>query len=149
MHIPIPPLREDNAISPSGSLLDRGRDSDDCRDEFGFGGLPAEAKKLRYTIPLDMRLAADGRYLQDVAVNDKFAAISEERYPAERKAREEIKNRNDMIRKNRCVIKKRGTNNSENLPSKHASSVQSGLPKQQETTRVSARPRSGGKEWRC
>jgi len=51
-----------------------------------------------YTIPLDKRLSADGRNLQDVAVNDKFAALSEDLYLAERKAREEIKIRNDMIR---------------------------------------------------
>merc|ERR1740121_762399 len=51
-----------------------------------------------YTIPLDKRLAADGRNLQDVAVNDKFAALSEDLYLSERKAREEIKLRNDMIR---------------------------------------------------
>merc|ERR1711957_686358 len=51
-----------------------------------------------YTIPLDKRLAADGRNLQDVAVNDKFAALSEDLYLAERKAREEIKIRNDMLR---------------------------------------------------
>lgn len=51
-----------------------------------------------YTIPLDKRLSADGRSLQDVAVNDKFAAISEDLYLAERKAREEIKIRNDLIR---------------------------------------------------
>lgn len=54
-----------------------------------------------YTIPLDKRLAADGRNLQDVAVNDKFAALSEDLYLAERKAREEIKIRNDMIRQKR------------------------------------------------
>merc|ERR1719311_258752 len=51
-----------------------------------------------YAIPLDKRLAADGRNLQDVAVNDKFAALSEDLYLAERKAREEIKIRNDMMR---------------------------------------------------
>eukprot|EP00445_Apocalathium_hangoei_P083639 CAMPEP_0204185852 /NCGR_PEP_ID=MMETSP0361-20130328/55654_1 /ASSEMBLY_ACC=CAM_ASM_000343 /TAXON_ID=268821 /ORGANISM="Scrippsiella Hangoei, Strain SHTV-5" /LENGTH=432 /DNA_ID=CAMNT_0051146117 /DNA_START=45 /DNA_END=1340 /DNA_ORIENTATION=+ len=51
-----------------------------------------------YTIPLDKRLSADGRQLQDVAVNDKFAALSEDLYLSERKAREEIKIRNDMVR---------------------------------------------------
>lgn len=51
-----------------------------------------------YTIPLDKRLSADGRNLQDVTVNDKFAALSEDLYLAERKAREEIKIRNDMVR---------------------------------------------------
>merc|ERR1719310_1782816 len=54
-----------------------------------------------YTIPLDKRLQADGRNLQDVAVNDKFAALSEDLYLAERKAREEIKIRNDMVRQKR------------------------------------------------
>jgi SNW domain-containing protein 1 len=54
-----------------------------------------------YTIPLDKRLSADGRNLQDVAVNDKFAALSEDLYLSERKAREEIKIRNDMIRQKR------------------------------------------------
>lgn len=54
-----------------------------------------------YTIPLDKRLSADGRNLQDVAVNDKFAALSEDLYLAERKAREEIKIRNDMIKQRR------------------------------------------------
>lgn len=51
-----------------------------------------------YVIPLDKRLAADGRNLQDVAVNDKFASLSEDLYLAERKAREEIKIRNMMQR---------------------------------------------------
>jgi len=54
-----------------------------------------------YTIPLDKRLNADGRQLQDTVVNDKFAAISEDLYLAERKAREEIKIRNDLIRQKR------------------------------------------------
>eukprot|EP00928_Gymnodinium_smaydae_P032674 TRINITY_DN23600_c0_g1_i1.p1 TRINITY_DN23600_c0_g1~~TRINITY_DN23600_c0_g1_i1.p1 ORF type:complete len:560 (+),score=155.31 TRINITY_DN23600_c0_g1_i1:185-1864(+) len=54
-----------------------------------------------YTIPLDKRLAADGRNLQDVAVNDKFAALTEDLYLAERKAREEIKIRNEMIKHKR------------------------------------------------
>jgi len=51
-----------------------------------------------YTIPLDKRLVADGRRLLDQTVNDKFAAISEDLYLAERKAREEIRIRNNMVR---------------------------------------------------
>merc|ERR1719219_749065 len=54
-----------------------------------------------YTIPLDKRLVADGRRLLDQTINDKFAAISEDLYLAERKAREEIRIRNDMIRQKR------------------------------------------------
>merc|ERR1719482_1205982 len=50
------------------------------------------------TIPLEKRLQADGRGLQDATINDKFAALSEDLYLSERKAREEIKIRNDMIK---------------------------------------------------
>lgn len=46
-----------------------------------------------YTIPLDKRLAADGRGLQDVQINDKFAILSESLFSAERMVREEIKTR--------------------------------------------------------
>lgn len=50
-----------------------------------------------YTIPLDKRIAADGRNLQEVQVNDKFAALSESLFTAERAAREEIKYRNELL----------------------------------------------------
>jgi len=43
-----------------------------------------------YTIPLDKRLAADGRGLQEVQINDKFAKLSSALYVAERNAREEV-----------------------------------------------------------
>ncbi|KAI4377765.1 hypothetical protein MLD38_015343 [Melastoma candidum] len=43
-----------------------------------------------YTIPLDKRLAADGRGLQDVQINDNFAKLSEALYIAEQKAREAV-----------------------------------------------------------
>ncbi|PHJ21106.1 skip snw domain-containing protein [Cystoisospora suis] len=49
-----------------------------------------------YTIPLDKRLQADGRNLQDVSINDKFASLSEALYIAERQAREEIRLRNEI-----------------------------------------------------
>eukprot|EP00921_Rhytidocystis_pertsovi_P004551 GHVQ01007900.1.p1 GENE.GHVQ01007900.1~~GHVQ01007900.1.p1 ORF type:complete len:363 (-),score=70.28 GHVQ01007900.1:141-1229(-) len=51
-----------------------------------------------YTIPLDQRLQADGRGLQDVTVNDRFACLSESLYIAERSAREEIRIRNEMLK---------------------------------------------------
>lgn len=51
-----------------------------------------------YTIPLDKRLQADGRNLQDVSINDKFASLSESLYIAERAAREEIRLRNDLLK---------------------------------------------------
>ncbi|KAG6436577.1 hypothetical protein SASPL_101478 [Salvia splendens] len=43
-----------------------------------------------YTIPLDKRLAADGRWLQEVQINDNFAKLSEALYDAEPKARETV-----------------------------------------------------------
>ncbi|RXK39651.1 pre-mRNA-processing protein 45 [Tremella mesenterica] len=49
-----------------------------------------------YTIPLDKRLAADGRGLQDVHINDNFAKFSEALYVADRHAREEVRARAQM-----------------------------------------------------
>lgn len=40
-----------------------------------------------YTIPLDKRLAADGRGLQDPHINDKFAKLAEALYIADRKVK--------------------------------------------------------------
>jgi SNW domain-containing protein 1 len=52
-----------------------------------------------YTVPLDKRLAADGRGLQDVTINDKFANFAEALYTADRHAREEVKQRAMMQQK--------------------------------------------------
>lgn len=52
-----------------------------------------------YTIPLDKRLAADGRGLQEVAINDKFATFSESLFIADRHAREEVRTRAAMQQK--------------------------------------------------
>jgi SNW domain-containing protein 1 len=49
-----------------------------------------------YTVPLDKRLAADGRGLQDVEINDKFAQFSEALFMADRHAREEVRQRDAM-----------------------------------------------------
>ena len=46
-----------------------------------------------FTIPLDKRLAADGRGLQDIQINDKFAQFSEALFMADRHAREEVRQR--------------------------------------------------------
>ncbi|KAI3819989.1 hypothetical protein L1987_13844 [Smallanthus sonchifolius] len=43
-----------------------------------------------YTIPLDKRLAADGRGLQEVQINDNFAQLSEALYVAEQQAHEDV-----------------------------------------------------------
>ncbi|KAF1816054.1 hypothetical protein P152DRAFT_427787 [Eremomyces bilateralis CBS 781.70] len=52
-----------------------------------------------YTVPLDKRLAADGRGLQDVTINDKFSQFAEALYTADRHAREEVKQRAQMQQK--------------------------------------------------
>lgn len=52
-----------------------------------------------YTVPLDKRLAADGRGLQDVTINDKFAQFAEALFTADRHAREEVKLRTQMQQK--------------------------------------------------
>lgn len=49
-----------------------------------------------FTVPLDKRLAADGRGLQDVTINDKFAQLSEALSTAERHARDEVSQRQRM-----------------------------------------------------
>lgn len=52
-----------------------------------------------YTVPLDKRLAADGRGLQDVTINDKFAQFAEALFTADRLARDEVKQRGAMQQK--------------------------------------------------
>jgi len=52
-----------------------------------------------FTIPLDKRLAADGRGLQDLHINDHFAKLSEALFVADRHAREEVRQRSLMQQK--------------------------------------------------
>ena len=60
---------------------------------------PPVTCRRRYTIPLDKRLAADGRGLQEVTINNKFAMLSESLYVAERKAAEDLRVRNQIRKK--------------------------------------------------
>lgn len=66
-------------------------------------GLPPPVSNWKnpkgYTVPLDKRLAADGRGLQDVTINDKFAQFAEALITADRHAREEVKQRATMQQK--------------------------------------------------
>ena len=52
-----------------------------------------------FTISLDKRLAADGRGTIEHSVNDRFAGFSEALFIAEKKAREEVKARQEIQRK--------------------------------------------------
>jgi SNW domain-containing protein 1 len=47
---------------------------------------------------LDKRLAADGRGLQEVQINDNFAKLSQSLYVAEQKAREAVQMRSKVQR---------------------------------------------------
>lgn len=67
-----------------------------------------------YTVPLDKRLAADGRGMQDVTINDKFAQFSEALQTADRHAREEVKQRAVMQQK---LAEKQKQRQEENLRS--------------------------------
>jgi len=52
-----------------------------------------------YTIPLDKRLAADGRGLQQNHINENFAKLAESLYIADRKARESVEARAQLEKK--------------------------------------------------
>jgi len=52
-----------------------------------------------YSIPLDKRLAADGRGLQDVTINDQFAKFSEALFVAERSSRDALRIRQEIVSK--------------------------------------------------
>lgn len=49
-----------------------------------------------FTIPLEMRLSADGRTLQENTINEKFAKLADSFYIAERKSRQDIEERNKI-----------------------------------------------------
>lgn len=49
-----------------------------------------------YTIPLQMRLSADGRTLKQYTINEKFGKFSDTLYIAEEQARREIEERNQV-----------------------------------------------------
>lgn len=51
-----------------------------------------------YIIPLDKRLACDGRGLQEAIINENFASFAESLYVAEIHAREEVSKRNELER---------------------------------------------------
>nr|NVI70192.1 Bx42 [Cucujiformia] len=52
-----------------------------------------------YTVPLDKRLATDGRRLQQLHINENFAKLAEALYIANRKAREAVETRAQLEKK--------------------------------------------------
>lgn len=80
-----------------------------------------------FTIALDKRLAADGRGLQQVTVNDNFASLSEALAIAERKAREEVNMRATVQKKLAMKQKEQKESELRDLASK-ARMERSGIP---------------------
>merc|ERR1711915_168111 len=68
-----------------------------------------------YTIPLDKRLAADGRGLQQVHINENFSKLAEALYIADRKAREAVEMRASLEKKLHKRKKRRKNLSLENL----------------------------------
>ncbi|EDW26576.1 GL12909 [Drosophila persimilis] len=91
---------------PAGRCLQFGGQAA-CPSDGGGSAGSDEPPKFRinkkiprgYTIPLDKRLAADGRGLQQVHINEKFAKMAEALYIADRKAREAVEARAQLEKK--------------------------------------------------
>jgi SNW domain-containing protein 1 len=70
------------------------------RDKWNVPACISNWKNTRgYTIPLDKRLAADGRGLREHTINSNFATLSESLYVAERHARNEVRMRSQVQKK--------------------------------------------------
>jgi SNW domain-containing protein 1 len=70
------------------------------RDKWNVPACISNWKNTRgYTIPLDKRLAADGRGLREHTINPHFATLSESLYVAERQARQEVRMRAQVQKK--------------------------------------------------
>ena len=70
------------------------------RDKWNVPACISNWKNTRgYTIPLDKRLAADGRGLREHTINSNFATLSESLYVAEKQARQEVRMRVQVQKK--------------------------------------------------
>ena len=70
------------------------------RDKWNVPACISNWKNSRgYTIPLDKRLAADGRGLREHTINSNFATLSESLYVAESQARQEVRMRVQVQKK--------------------------------------------------
>jgi len=91
-----------------------------------------------FTIALDKRLAADGRGLQEVSINDGFARLSEALFMADRHAREEVRQRAVMQQR---LADKEKAQKEENLRKLAAKAREEGRSKRR-GSRSSSRSRS-------
>lgn len=101
-----------------------------------------------FTVPLDKRLAADGRGLQDIAINDKHAQFAEAVKMAERHAREEVQQRAMMQQR---LAEKEKAHKEDNLRSlaQKAREERAGASRGRRDSRTSrdSRSRSGSRSY--
>ncbi|KIP12316.1 hypothetical protein PHLGIDRAFT_124211 [Phlebiopsis gigantea 11061_1 CR5-6] len=90
-----------------------------------------------YTIPLDKRLAADGRGLQDVHINDNFAKFSEALFVADRHAREEVRQR-ALMQQKLAEKEKAAKEESLRMLAQRAREERAGIPASRAETKPSA-----------
>ncbi|EGC46989.1 pre-mRNA-processing protein [Histoplasma capsulatum var. duboisii H88] len=98
-----------------------------------------------YTVPLDKRLAADGRGLQDVSINDKFAQFAEALFTADRHAREEVKQRAQMQQKLAEKEKAQKEEHLRQLAQKAREARSGGTSRQESRARTRSRSISGSR----
>ncbi|KLJ09470.1 pre-mRNA-processing protein 45 [Blastomyces silverae] len=98
-----------------------------------------------YTVPLDKRLAADGRGLQDVSINDKFAQFAEALFTADRHAREEVKQRAQMQQKLAEKEKAQKEEHLRQLAQKAREARSGGTSRQESRARTRSRSASGSR----
>ncbi|KAL3944505.1 MAG: hypothetical protein SGBAC_001426 [Bacillariaceae sp.] len=103
------------------------------RDKWNVPACISNWKNTRgYTIPLDKRLAADGRGLREHTINPNFATLSESLYVAEGQARQEVRLRAQVQKK--LAMQERDKREEELRElANQARLERSGLPEQTET----------------
>ena len=97
-----------------------------------------------FTVPLDKRLAADGRGLQEVAINDKFAQFSESLFMADRHAREEVRQRAVMQQR---LAEKEKAQKEENLRTLAAKAREEGVRGGSRSRRSRSRSMTGSESY--
>ncbi|GAW79423.1 nuclear protein SkiP [Plasmodium gonderi] len=99
-----------------------------------------------YNIPLDKRIQSDNKKLNQVEINENFAHLSEYLYVAEKKAREEIKMRNSIIKQKKLKEKEEKENVLKNLAIQ--ARKEKGLAQAQQSSIINERKREIEREYR-
>lgn len=97
-----------------------------------------------FTIPLDKRLAADGRGLQTVQINENFPKLAEALYLGEREARKAVEMRSQVERKVAQHEKEKKEEMLRNLAAKAREERAAGLPTAPAATSLNAAAAAAG-----